>query len=249
MSVEITVLGCGEAFDDRLPNNAYLLRDSRVLLLDCGYNIPNRLWHAEPDPAAVDLIWISHAHADHYFGLPAVLGRMWEQNRTKPLTIMSQPHVLKSIPELMEAAYRGMAARFAFPIDYAEARPDAKIEWHGLTFAFAPTRHSVTNLAVRISLGEKAVCYSGDGAITGEARHLYNGADLLIHEAYSFEQLPVHADIENVIATARQQRVKRVALTHIQRDLRRDIARVQEAAQQATDIDVIIPEPGDVLKP
>ena len=89
MPNEITVLGCGEAFDDALPNNSYLVRiGGSVLLLDCGYSIPPRLWHFEHDDSAVDLIYISHAHADHYFGLPAVLGRMWEQGRTMPLTIL-----------------------------------------------------------------------------------------------------------------------------------------------------------------
>src|SRR5947209_12087870 len=152
MPNEITVLGCGEAFDDALPNNSYLVRiGGSVLLLDCGYSIPPRLWHFEHDDSAVDLIYISHAHADHYFGLPAVLGRMWEQGRTMPLTILSQPQVLDQIRELMEAGYRVLAARVGFAIDYTPARPGSKLERNGLTFDFAPTRHSVTNLAVRIS--------------------------------------------------------------------------------------------------
>lgn len=246
--MEITVLGCGEAFDERLPNNSYLVRAGRLLLLDCGYSIPHRLWHAERDDNAIDLIWISHAHADHYFGLPAVLGRMWENERTKPLTILSQPPVLDQIRELMEAGYSGMAARFRFPIEYTAAKPGEKLEWHHLTFDFAPTRHSVTNLAIRIGVGENALCYSGDGAITDEARRLYNGADLLIHESYSFEKLPVHADIEDVIATAKQQGVRQAALTHIQRDLRRDMARLDAIAEREQEVDVLIPEPGDVLR-
>lgn len=249
MWAEITVLGCGEAFDDRLPNNSYLVRlGGKVVLLDCGYSIPHRLWAAEQDDSAIDLIYISHAHADHYFGLPAVLGRMWEQGRTKPLAIVSQQPVLDEIRGLMEAGYRGLAARFNFPVEYTPAKPGSKLEWHDLTFDFAPTRHSVSNLAIRISSGGKSFCYSGDGAITDEARRLYSGADLLIHESYSFEQLPIHADIGSVIGTAKQQGVKRVALTHIQRDLRRDIARVREAAQRERDVDVIIPEPGDGLQ-
>ncbi|HZU25353.1 MAG TPA: ribonuclease Z [Bryobacteraceae bacterium] len=248
MAFEISVLGCGEAFDDRLPNNSYLVRAGRVLLLDCGYSIPHRLWHIERDASAIDLIYISHGHADHYFGLPAVLGRMWEDGRTKALTIVSQHPLLQEIRDLMEAGYRGLAARFGFPLEFIAAKPGLKLEWGEMTFDFAPTRHSVSNLAVRIGRGERSICYSGDGAVTDEARRLYNGADLLIHEAYSFEQSPVHADIEDVIGTARRGQVKRVALTHIQRDLRRDLARVQEAAAREHEVEVTIPEPGDLLK-
>ena len=118
----------------------------------------------------------------------------------------------------------------------------------GVRPRIAPTRHSVTNLAVRISSDRGTFCYSGDGAITEEAFRLYNGADLLIHESYSFEQIAIHADIQNVIDTARRQGVARVALTHIQRDLRRDLARVREVAEREQEVEVLIPEPGDVLK-
>jgi ribonuclease Z len=114
MACEVTVLGCGEAFDERFTNTSLLLRAERkAILLDCGYSAPAPLWNALADPDGLDLIYISHQHADHCFGLPAVLGRMWEEGRRKPLVILSQPPVLGRIRELMDAGYRAWLHAFS----------------------------------------------------------------------------------------------------------------------------------------
>jgi ribonuclease BN (tRNA processing enzyme) len=195
MAFEVTVLGCGEAFDDQYTNTSLLLRvDGKTILLDCGYSAPAPLWNAVSDPDAVDLIYISHEHADHCFGLPAVLSRMWEDGRKKPLVILSQPAVLTKIRDLQDAGYPGLAARFQYAIEYREAHPALEIIWEGMTFNFATTRHSVTNLAVRLEGGGATFCYSGDGQFTDQSRALFSGAGLLIHEAYSFDPSPVHGD-------------------------------------------------------
>ena len=126
MTFNVTVLGCGEAFDERYTNTSLLLRaNDKTILLDCGYSAPALFWNAAADADAVDLIYISHEHADHCFGLPAVLGRMWEDGRTKPLVILSQPPVLARIRELMKAGYPGLPARFQYHhrISRSRARP------------------------------------------------------------------------------------------------------------------------------
>jgi ribonuclease BN (tRNA processing enzyme) len=245
MAFEVTVLGCGEAFDERYTNTSLLLRaEERTILLDCGYSAPAPLWNAVADPDALDLIYISHAHADHCFGLPAVLGRMWEDGRTKPLAILSQPPLLAQIRASMEAGYPGLAARFQYPVEYLEALPGQRVVWEGpagkgILFGFAPTRHSVTNLAIRVEAGGGKFCYSGDGQFTDESRALFAGADLLVHEAYSFDPSPVHGDFPGVIGMAADQNVGRLALVHIQRKVRR------EQGERIHALDAVVPEPGD----
>jgi ribonuclease BN (tRNA processing enzyme) len=211
------------------------------MLLDCGYSAPAPLWNAVGDPDALDLIYISHAHADHCFGLPAVLGRMWEDGRKKPLAILSQPPLLEQIRETMEAGYPGLPARFQYPVEYREALPGRSVAWEGMEFAFAPTRHSVINLAIRVEAGGGKFCYSGDGQFTGESRALFAGAGLLVHESYSFEPSPVHGDFPSVIRMAADQNVGRLALVHIQRRVRR------EQGERIRALGAVVPEPGDRL--
>ena len=240
MGFEVTVLGCGEAFDERYTNTSLLVRaEGKALLLDCGYSAPAPLWNAVHDANELDLIYISHAHADHCFGLPAVLGRMWEDGRTKPLVILSQAPLLAQLRALMESGYPGLAARFQYPIEYREASPAMPQEWSGIRFAFAPTRHSVTNLAVRVETGAGKLCYSGDGQFTDESRVLFAGADLLVHEAYSFEPSPIHGDFPGVIRMAAEQSVRQLALVHIKRTVRQgEWDRIEALAAR-------VPEPGE----
>jgi ribonuclease BN (tRNA processing enzyme) len=245
--VETVVLGCGEAFDEMLPNTSLLIRTERAkVLLDCGYSIPREVWHAEPDPAAIDLIYISHAHADHYFGLPALLGRMWDEGRTKPLVLMSQQSVLDSIVETLEYGYRNLRQRFLYPLEFRAITPEAESKFGPMTFRFAPTTHASPNLAIRIETGGHAVCYSGDGDLTDASRELYRGADLLLHEAFSFDDFPVHASVSGVLRGSAQAGVRRVGLVHVQRSLRRDRAKLFEA-MLAAEVRCILPNPGDVL--
>ncbi|MCX6722879.1 MAG: MBL fold metallo-hydrolase [Candidatus Staskawiczbacteria bacterium] len=86
--MKIIFLGVGEAFDENLPNNSQLIiTDKTKLLLDCGFTVPPQLWKYNPDYNFLDAIYISHQHADHYFGLPAILLRMWEGGREKDLLL------------------------------------------------------------------------------------------------------------------------------------------------------------------
>jgi ribonuclease Z len=245
-TMRLTVLGCGEAFDESYPNTSLLLaHEEQTLLLDCGYSVPQALWGRNSDPAAVDLIYISHAHADHYYGLPALLGRMWEEGRTKPLVLLSQPAILEKIGHIMELGYSNLAARFEFPIERLPAEPGREVEWKGFRFDFAPSKHSTTNLAVRVRRDGKAFCYSGDGMFTPQGRELFQGANLLVHEAFSMQESPVHGDIPNLVRMAEEQQVEELLLVHLQRTLRRRPEQVHDIIRSHPAQKTGLPEPGD----
>jgi ribonuclease BN (tRNA processing enzyme) len=102
--------------------------------------------------------------------------------------------------------------------------------------------HSVTNLAVRMRADERTFCYSGDGMFTDRSRALFAGADLLIHEAYFFEQSPIHADIGRLLEMAESNGIRQLGLVHIERALRREPGRILEAIVARQSVDM--PEPG-----
>jgi len=240
--MEAVILGCGEAFDERLPNTSILLRAGATWLLDCGYSVPPQIWRAVPGADAIDILYLSHPHADHYFGLPALLGRMWEDGRTRPLAILGQRVVLEQARQLVELGYRGLAARFAYPIEWRDISAGKALELAGATVHFAPTTHSAPNLAIRIEQADLAFCYSGDGMFTGASAELCRSANLVVHEAYAFEPLPIHTDIPRLIEMAAGQRAQRLALVHVQRSLRRDPDRIARALAE-TGGRVSMPEP------
>lgn len=224
--MRVVLLGAGEAFDETLGNTSALVLAESRLLIDCGYAGPFQVWRQDASPDLLDAIYISHPHADHYFGLPALLTRMWEDGRTKPLTIISQPPVIEQIWQLLELGYTGLRKRFAFPIETIEASPHRPVSYREFNLQFAPTVHSVTNLAVRMETAGATFCYSGDGMFTPESRELFHGSDLLLHEAYAFQESPVHADIPRLIAMAEDAGVRHLVLTHVQRNVRKDEQRL-----------------------
>lgn len=218
-----------------------------AILLDCGYSVPPYVWRAEPDANAIDALYLSHAHADHYFGVPGLLGRMWEEGRTKPLVIMSQKQLLDSLPDLLEYGYRGLRSRFQYELQFCPVSPESPLEMFGAVFRFAPTKHSATNLAIRVEAEDRVFCYSGDGDLTDESRALFRGADLLVHEAFGFDRIPVHATVQDVLAGAESAGVAHTAFVHIQRKLRRERVRIIDTLLSAP-VRSSIPEPGEMYE-
>jgi len=243
--MKVVFLGVGEAFDENLVNNSHIIWSETKLLLDCGYAIPRHLWRHYPDKDFLDAMYLTHPHADHYLGTPVLWARLWEEQREKPLKVIAQTAICRDLPTLMEYAYRGLLERFPFPIEYVEVNAGDRITVNELTLTFAASQHSAPNLAVRVESGGRSVCYSGDGMFSDATKELYRGADLLIHEAFAFEQVvPAHAGIKEVIRMAEEVGVRALALTHLNRELRKAKAMVLEYIQKLNPgVRVLLPEP------
>src|SRR3989344_2071885 len=192
--MKIIFLGVGEAFDENIPNNSHLVITERTkLLLDCGITAAAQVWKFNPDPNLLDAIYISHWHADHYFGLPGLLLRMWEGGRTMPITIISRKGFKEQFKKLMDLAYLGFQEKFKFEINILEAEVGKETKFNDLSLSFTKTVHSSENLAVKIS------------------------------------------DNKNTI--------KCLALTHINRDFRKnDLPKIREKIK-SDKVKIIIPEP------
>ena len=238
--MKITFLGVGEAFDENLPNNSHVISTGKTnLLLDCGFNIPQQLWRFNSDPNFLDAINISHQHADHYFGLPAVLLKMWEGGRERDLTIISQT----GIKDFMNFAYKGFLEKFKYKINLIESSEGKVADFQDLKLSFENTTHSGDNLAVRVENEGKTVVYSGDGA-PKQNSDFYKNLDLLIQETYLYDQEKIgHASIVGAIKLAEDNNIKCLALTHINRDFRKnELAKIKDRIR-SDKVKIIIPEP------
>jgi len=237
-------LGVGEAFDENYPNNSHLVITERTkLLLDCGMTAAPQVWKFNPDPNLLDAIYISHWHADHYFGLPGLLLRMWEGGRTMPVTIISRKGFKEQFKKLMDLAYLGFQEKFKFEINILEAEVGKETKFNDLSLSFTKTVHSSENLAVKISDNKNTIAYSGDGSpIAGT--DFYNNLDLLILETYLYDKEIIgHSSIVSAISFAEKNNVKCLALTHINRDFRKnDLPKIREKIK-SDKVKIIIPEP------
>ncbi|HDM67409.1 MAG TPA: ribonuclease Z [Thermoplasmatales archaeon] len=240
--MKVISLGVGEAFDEKNYNNSHLvLSRDNVLLLDCGYSIPIQLWRYSTNPELVDIVFISHLHADHCYGLPALIVRMREEKREKPLTLITLRGTREKLQDIIRNGYPKALDKPSFPIRFIEVNSGGELRIEGLTLRFASTKHSIPNIAIRIEDEENTICYSGDGRNTEESKDLYREADLVIHECYTIdEEMMDHTNLPDVLALKKEENIRHLMLTHIQRNLREKIK------DKVRDLrDVTIPNPMD----
>ena len=246
--MKIVFLGVGEAFDENYPNTSILVSTKGTnLLLDCGYSVPVQIWKYNPDPNFLDAIYISHCHADHYFGIPAILVRMWEGKREKPLKVFCQKGFQKTIDDIIELAYPQFRSRFNYPIEVTEVSPGDKVKLNELNLEFAPIEHSLPGQAIKVSNGKRSVCYSGDGKFTPQAEMMYKQSDLVIQETYLLDESRVgHASIAQLIEMAKRIKLPLVAAIHLNRDFRRDnLDKIQRVISETKGTKILLPEPFD----
>jgi len=252
--MEITFLGVGEAFDEKIPNTSMLVRTDIEgkpvsVLLDCGYSVPPKFWQQGLEADTLDCIWISHFHADHAFGLPSLLVRFWEEKRKKDLCFLGQKGIESFVLKCLELAYPNFYPRLRFSLRFEEVEPGKPLIAFGCSWSSAVNDHAQRDLALRLEAKGKTLFYSGDGRPTSETRSLAEGVDLVVHEAFHLSKdIAGHGTIAECLEMARACRAKILALVHIQRDIRREkFEEIRELARSVQDLEVIIPEPGDKI--
>ncbi len=249
----ITFLGVGEAFDKSQPNTSILIQaQEKTLLIDCGYSLPQKLWQFHSDPNLINAVYLSHAHADHYFGLPAIIARMSEDGRNKPLTILGHKQTLEKAQQMIPLAYSNLLERNIFKLKWQPVTASQKpLTPTNLPFQlqFAPTNHAIPNLAVRVRHQQKSICYSGDGQPTKQSLALFKHCQLLIHESYFLEKnTGGHSSVKQQIELIDNLEVERLALVHIQRTILQNRQEAIKKLLAQVSTNVVQPEPGDQIK-
>lgn len=253
MLKEILFVGVGEACDPLYPNTALLLKNETGqgrVLLDCGFTTPHLYFQYCSEPEELQALWISHFHGDHFFGVPLLLLRFWEMGRRAPLTILGPPGVEEKICQAMDLAYPNFRARLDFPLHFQEVESGYAHEAAGLTWVAAKIEHAEPALAVRVADQEKSLFYSGDGRPTRETLALAVGCDLAVHEAFRVSgHTPGHGSVLACLDFARQSGVKNLVLLHINRNERAERLReIQAIIARTVELQIVLPEPGSVIR-
>jgi ribonuclease BN (tRNA processing enzyme) len=242
--MKIIFLGTGEAFDERYPNHSHLVfSDKTVMMLDCGDSAVRELWKYTKDHSLIDALYITHRHSDHLFGVPALLGRMLEEERKKPLTIICSEEVKKDIERITEHAYFGINS-YGFDINFIIAKDETSVQFNDLKLSFANTLHTAYDLAIRIEDGKHVVCYSGDGPFDEGTEQLYKDADILMHECYMYDvRIKGHVAAVDVFDMAKRCNVKCLALSHFKRAFNDETRKKVAEVAPTTGLKIIMPQP------
>ncbi len=138
-----------------LPNRwltSLMLRyNGSSLLVDCGEGTQIAVREAGQSFKPIDILCVTHFHADHISGLPGLLLTMGNAGRTEPLTIVG-PRGLERIV----SALRMIAPELPFDVCCAELEePDVFLEINGYHIHAFRVRHNVVcyGYAVEIRRG------------------------------------------------------------------------------------------------
>lgn len=250
--MRVIFAGVGEAFDENLGNTTVLVttgsgKRKRQILLDCGFTGAHAFWKASQDPMDLDAIWVSHFHGDHFFGVPLVLLRFWEQGRTKALTLVGQMGIEEKVISAMDLAYPRFRPKIQFPIEFEEAAPGKDLDLLDFQWSFAENGHSSPCLAIRLDHDNKSIFYSGDGSPTDQTLALAERCHLLVHESYGLEKEQLgHGTMNLCVEFARKTRAQALALVHVNRDVRRvNAEEIKRKLAGLEGLRAFLPEPGD----
>jgi len=132
------------------------------------------------------MIYLSHFHADHSFGLPAFLLASGEEKRKEDLLIVGPKGLRNYVENILDISYNKKLKDIPFGIIIKEIDNKSSFKKLGYLFSFKRTNHSVPCYSISIEK-DKKFTYTGDGETNIETISLAKKSDILVSEAYGEE--------------------------------------------------------------
>ena len=222
MSVQLRVLGCGDAFGSggRFQTCFLVFAEGTRFLVDCGATATVAMHRWKVDRAAIDLVLLSHLHGDHMGGLPfLLLDAHFNTRRTRPLLVAGPPGTRARLSQMMEVLFPGSSAMtLRFPLEVAEYTLEAPNRIAGFVVTPFEVVHpcGAPPTALRIECGGRTIAYSGDTQWAPGLVRAADGADLLLLECNAYdERIPYHLDLATLRGHQGELRSRRIVLTHM----------------------------------
>jgi ribonuclease BN (tRNA processing enzyme) len=245
--MHLQFVGSGDAFGSggRFNTCFHVVGDETNFLVDCGASSLIPIKRLGIDRNAIDMILLTHFHADHCGGVPFfVLDAQFVARRTRPLTIAGPAPLKERFEQLMETAFAG-SSRSArkFEVSLVELSPHAAWRFKNVEIRSTLVRHSAPPESChgyRIAIDGKVLAYSGDTEWTDSLIELGRDADLFVSEAYVYDKpVPMHLAYRQLVEKLPLIRPKRLIITHMSEDmLGRGDAVVHETAEDGMIVEI-----------
>lgn len=220
--MKLTIVGCGDAFGagGRLNTCFHAESGSTVFLIDCGATALIGLKRLGLDPNAIQTIFISHLHGDHFGGLCwFLIDGQHVSKRQVPLTVVGPAGIEDRVNAATEALFpRASQIEKRYALNFVELRDKRRetvadvsvTPYEVLHFSGAPP------YALRFDVGGKIISYSGDTEWVENLIPAAQGSSLFIAECSQFDvQLKFHLDYLTLAKNAGRLAAKRILLTHM----------------------------------
>lgn len=158
--VDVCLLGTGGMMPlkDRWLTSCYIECNGKAVLIDCGEGTQIAMAEAECKMSRVEILLITHFHADHVSGIPGFLLSLGNCSRVEPLTIYAPVGAKKIIDSLT-----CICGALPFKLDIHELPVDKKSKILAtqvdsmLEIDVLPVRHKVNCLGYSLNFKRKPV--------------------------------------------------------------------------------------------
>ncbi|RLI99680.1 MAG: ribonuclease Z [Candidatus Aenigmatarchaeota archaeon] len=147
--LSIVFLGTGSGIPtiSRNHSSIYLHYEGWHALWDCGEGTQRQLLIAGKSYMAIDHIFITHWHADHWAGIIGLLQTMNLEKRRKPLYIYG-PDAERFVADILDMDYWGINFEVrAVQVPYEGSEIKKIYEGKGFDVFSIPTKHSIPSVA------------------------------------------------------------------------------------------------------
>lgn len=227
MNAKVTILGSGTLFvNEKRSAPAYLLEtNNKKILIDCGPGTLMRLSQLNIKPQDIDLVFITHFHADHTSDLFSFFMNIYLEDKFLEGNLLTFPKIIgpKNIYDFMFK----ISKIFQLPvlkdwekIKIMEAEKYQKIE--NIEVESFKVKHIALGItakanAYRFTIKNKVITFSGDSVKCSGIKKACKNADLFICDTSQAKGNgnPSHMDTTDIGNIAEESGVKKVVLSHL----------------------------------
>ena len=225
--MRLQFVGCGDAFGSggRFNTCFHLTGRNINVLIDCGASSLVSMNKLAINRNDVNVIFLTHFHADHVGGLPFyLLEANYVRKRDQLLTIAGPPSLKTRFGDIMEAEFPGTKdLELRFPLQLQELEIGKRNDIGGLRvtpFHVVHDDRAGPCLGFRFEAEGKVIAFSGDSEWTNSLIDIGYQADLFICEAYTRDKpVATHMALSLLERHLDEIRPKRLILSHMSDDM------------------------------
>lgn len=218
--LDLLFLGSGNGFAPGGRFFSSFLLNGR-LLFDASPAALPQLRRAGAPPEAIDAVFISHFHGDHFLGLPfLLLDYAQVSHRTTPLTIIGPPGIEERLAAVSDATFPNLLHKErTYTIEYVEAADGDAASVRDLSFVARRVQHaeSLDCFGYRVEIAGRTLAYSGDTSLCDALVALGEGTDVFVLECSCWDPpCRYHMTPDDILELRRRLGPKPVfVLTHL----------------------------------
>jgi len=154
--IDVTLIGTGGMLPlpDRWLTSMWLEYNGKACLVDCGEGTQIAINKHRLKLSKLDIILMTHVHADHISGLPGLLLSLGNCGKTDTLKIYGHKGISNTIRQLM-----CICPLLPFDVEICELQSDRGSEfvWNDINVSSLPLRHGIDCLGYSFVLNRKPI--------------------------------------------------------------------------------------------